>query len=136
MPRNHVPVRPPGDDLGDRRVLVVEDDPTVREVACDYLRSNGLIVDEAVDGISALKAAERTRPDLIVLDRMLPGISGTDHHAHRARLHPWTAGYRCRGDDGPGAAVVADGQVLPVGVKAAWSGRKILPTLVAWFSEA
>jgi DNA-binding response OmpR family regulator len=41
-------------------------------------RSAGLIVDEAVDGISALKAAERTSPDLIVLDRMLPGISGAE----------------------------------------------------------
>lgn len=66
------------DDLRDRRVLVVEDDPTVREVACDYLRSAGLIVDQASDGFSALKAAERTRPDLIVLDRMLPGIDGVE----------------------------------------------------------
>ncbi|WP_426975692.1 response regulator transcription factor [Pseudarthrobacter sp. O4] len=65
-------------DLRDRRVLVVEDDPTVREVACDYLRSAGLIVDQAIDGISALTAAERTRPDLIVLDRMLPGINGAE----------------------------------------------------------
>jgi DNA-binding response OmpR family regulator len=70
--------RTSGDDLRDRRVLVVEDDPTVREVACDYLRSAGLIVDEAADGFSALRAAERTRPDLIVLDRMLPGIDGAE----------------------------------------------------------
>jgi DNA-binding response OmpR family regulator len=67
-----------GDDLRDRRVLVVEDDPMVREVAADYLRSAGLIVDQATDGFSALSAAERTRPDLIVLDRMLPGIDGAE----------------------------------------------------------
>lgn len=77
MARTHGPVRL-GDDLRDRRVLVVEDDPTVREVACDYLRSAGFIVDHAADGFSALKAAEHTRPDLIVLDRMLPGISGAE----------------------------------------------------------
>jgi DNA-binding response OmpR family regulator len=65
-------------DLRDRRVLVVEDDPTVREVACDYLRSAGLIVDQASDGFSALRAAERARPDLIVLDRMIPGIDGAE----------------------------------------------------------
>jgi DNA-binding response OmpR family regulator len=65
-------------DLRNRRVLVVEDDPTVREVACDYLRSAGLIVDQASDGFSALRAAERTRPDLIVLDRMIPGIDGAE----------------------------------------------------------
>jgi DNA-binding response OmpR family regulator len=66
------------DDLRDRRVLVIEDDSTVREVACDYLRSAGLIVQEAVDGISGLRAAERVQPDLVVLDLMLPGISGTE----------------------------------------------------------
>jgi len=65
-------------DLRDRRVLVVEDDPTVREVASGYLRSAGLIVDEAVDGFAALAAAERTPPDLVVLDRMLPGIDGLE----------------------------------------------------------
>jgi DNA-binding response OmpR family regulator len=74
----HGAARPSGDDLRDRRVLVVEDDPTVREVACDYLRSAGLIVDQAADGFSALRAAERSRPDLIVLDRMLPGIDGAE----------------------------------------------------------
>lgn len=66
------------EDLRDRRVLVVEDDLTVREVACSYLRASGLIVDEAADGFSALSIAEETPPDLIVLDRMLPGISGIE----------------------------------------------------------
>jgi len=65
-------------DLRDRRVLVVEDDPTVREVAAGYLRSAGLIVDEATDGFSALDVARRTPPDLVVLDRMLPGINGLE----------------------------------------------------------
>jgi DNA-binding response OmpR family regulator len=78
MPPTRGTERTSGDDLRDRRVLVVEDDPTVREVACDYLRSAGLIVDHAADGFSALRAAERTRPDLIVLDRMLPGIDGAE----------------------------------------------------------
>jgi DNA-binding response OmpR family regulator len=68
----------PVDELRDRRVLVVEDDPTVREVACDYLRSAGFIVDEAADGVEALRMAERTPPDLIVLDRMIPGFDGVE----------------------------------------------------------
>lgn len=78
MPQTRGIPGPVGGDLRDRRVLVVEDDPTVREVTGDYLRSAGLIVDQAIDGISALSAAERTRPDLIVLDRMLPGINGAE----------------------------------------------------------
>lgn len=68
----------PVDELRDRRVLVVEDDPTVREVACDYLRSAGFIVDEAADGVEALRMAEQTPPDLIVLDRMIPGFDGVE----------------------------------------------------------
>lgn len=65
-------------DLADRRVLVVEDDPTVLEVAVAYLRSAGFLVDTAGDGFAALDAVERTRPDLVVLDRMLPGIEGLE----------------------------------------------------------
>lgn len=67
--------------------MVVEDDPTVREVASGYLRSVGLIVDEAVDGFAALKLAERTPPDLVVLDRMLPGIDGIEVARRLRRLH-------------------------------------------------
>ncbi|NYF11429.1 DNA-binding response OmpR family regulator [Leifsonia sp. AK011] len=66
------------DVLADRRVLVVEDDPTVREVACNYLKAAGFVVTSAPDGFAALDAVERERPDLIVLDRMLPGIDGAE----------------------------------------------------------
>ena len=73
-----VPVDAHDDLLTDRRVLVVEDDPTVREVACSYLTSAGFLVDEAADGVSALRVAARARPDLVVLDRMLPGLDGVE----------------------------------------------------------
>jgi DNA-binding response OmpR family regulator len=65
-------------DLIDRRVLVVEDDPTVREVAASYLAAAGFLVDQAVDGFEALDAARTHAPDFIVLDRMLPGIDGAE----------------------------------------------------------
>jgi DNA-binding response OmpR family regulator len=65
-------------DLADRRILVVEDDPTVREVVETYLEADGFIVDVAVDGFSALDTIDRRRPDLVVLDRMLPGIDGAE----------------------------------------------------------
>lgn len=66
------------DDLRDRRVLVVDDDPTVAEVVTDYLRSAGFVVDRVADGFAAIEAVERISPDLIVLDRMLPGIDGIE----------------------------------------------------------
>jgi DNA-binding response OmpR family regulator len=64
--------------LTDRRVLVVEDDPTVLEVATSYLRSAGFLVDQATDGFQALESLERVAADLVVLDRMLPGIDGVE----------------------------------------------------------
>jgi DNA-binding response OmpR family regulator len=69
-------VRP--DPLQGRRVLVVDDDPTVSEVVCSYLRSAGFIVDVADDGLRAVELARGIRPDLVVLDRMLPGIDGLE----------------------------------------------------------
>jgi DNA-binding response OmpR family regulator len=65
-------------ERADRRVLVVEDDATVLEVAATYLRAAGYIVSTAVDGFGALDSVERFNPDLIVLDRMLPGLDGAE----------------------------------------------------------
>ena len=67
------------DPAGTRpRVLVVDDDPTVAEVVCRYLRAASFDADAVGDGISALAAAEAQRPDLVVLDRMLPGMDGLE----------------------------------------------------------
>lgn len=65
-------------DLVDRRVLVVDDDATIAEVASQYLRAAGFIVDHVSDGFAAIDAHARIGPDLIVLDRMLPGIDGVE----------------------------------------------------------
>ena len=66
------------EDLIDRRVLVVDDDPTVAEVVSEYLHSAGFVVDRVADGFAAIEAEARISPDLIVLDRMLPGIDGIE----------------------------------------------------------
>jgi DNA-binding response OmpR family regulator len=60
------------------RVLVVEDDLTVAEVVLAYLRRAGYDVAHAADGLSALEAAAAHRPDLVVLDLMLPGLDGLE----------------------------------------------------------
>ena len=59
-------------------MLVVDDDPTIGEVASDYLRAAGLVVELVSDGFAALAAVERDAPDMIVLDRMLPGVDGLE----------------------------------------------------------
>ena len=60
------------------RVLVVDDDPTVAEVVVDYLRQAGMESRHAADGHAALRLADVWRPDLVVLDVMLPGIDGLE----------------------------------------------------------
>jgi DNA-binding response OmpR family regulator len=60
------------------QVLVVDDEPTVREVVQHYLKREGYRVQVAADGPAALAALDAGPPDLIVLDLMLPGTDGLD----------------------------------------------------------
>jgi DNA-binding response OmpR family regulator len=66
------------DDMTGTKVLVVDDEPTVREVVAGYLRRDGHEVSEAADGNVALEMLEAETPDLVVLDMMLPGVNGLD----------------------------------------------------------
>lgn len=58
------------------RILVVEDDPTVAEVVGRYLEREGFEVDLVGDGHDAVEYAGGGLPDLVILDLMLPGMSG------------------------------------------------------------
>ena len=60
------------------RVLLVEDDATVRDVVTRYLGEAGYEVTEAVDGRAGLESTRDRLPDVVVLDLMLPGMSGLD----------------------------------------------------------
>ncbi|GAA1863016.1 response regulator transcription factor [Pseudonocardia ailaonensis] len=60
------------------RVLVVDDDETVRDVVGRYLGAAGHEVELAADGPGALRAARATPPDVVVLDLMLPGLGGLE----------------------------------------------------------
>ncbi len=61
-----------------RTILVVDDEPRIVEIARDYLKQAGFRVVSAGDGEIALASARLERPNLIVLDLMLPGIDGYD----------------------------------------------------------
>jgi two-component system, OmpR family, response regulator len=58
------------------RLLVVDDEPSIRELLTASLRFAGFEVFPAADGAEALKLAEQHRPDLVVLDIMLPDLDG------------------------------------------------------------
>jgi DNA-binding response OmpR family regulator len=64
--------------MGQRRVLVVEDEATIAESVAARLRAEGFAVQIAGDGPSAVAAVRRDRPDLVVLDVMLPGFDGLE----------------------------------------------------------
>jgi len=57
-------------------ILVVDDEPKIVRLARDYLEKNGFRVTTAADGQSALTIAHREKPDLVILDLMLPHIDG------------------------------------------------------------
>ncbi len=59
-------------------VLVVDDEPKIVRLARDYLEKNGFRVVTAADGQSALATARREKPDLVILDLMLPNIDGRE----------------------------------------------------------
>jgi two-component system OmpR family response regulator len=58
------------------RILVVDDEPSIVDAVSTALRYEGFVVTEAVNGRTALAIAQENRPDLIVLDVMLPDLDG------------------------------------------------------------
>jgi DNA-binding response OmpR family regulator len=72
-----------------RHLLVVDDDAGIRDVVRAYAARDGYRVTEAADGHEAQRVVEQDRPDLVVLDLMVPGIDG------------WELCRRWRASDGP-----------------------------------
>ena len=62
----------------DARILLVEDDPSIREVTAIGLRAAGFEVDTAADGAAGLERWRRDRSDLVLLDVMLPRLDGLE----------------------------------------------------------
>jgi len=60
------------------KILVIDDEPTIVNLVTAYLKPEGYEVYTAEDGLKGLKAARAFKPDLIVLDVMLPGIDGIE----------------------------------------------------------
>ena len=66
-------------DAGHRpRALVVEDEPHVRELWCEFLRVMGCDSDQAATGVEGLDYLDRARYDLLVTDLLMPGLNGWD----------------------------------------------------------
>src|SRR5437868_2081747 len=64
--------------MHERRILVVEDDDSIRELLIDYLQLHALSVDAARDGVEALHQISTIPYNVVVLDVMMPKMSGVD----------------------------------------------------------
>jgi two-component system alkaline phosphatase synthesis response regulator PhoP len=60
------------------KILIIDDEPSIVTLVSAYLKPEGYEVYTASDGLSGLKAAKAYKPDLIVLDLMLPGLDGIE----------------------------------------------------------
>ncbi len=71
-----------------QRVLVVDDDPLLRNLMRFHLEQDMLIIDEAEDGLQALNQVQRHPPDLILLDIMMPVMDGSEFARRLRQLPP------------------------------------------------
>jgi PAS domain S-box-containing protein len=69
-------------------ILVVDDDPDVRGFIVEALEEQGYVVREAADGREGIAELDRETPDLIVLDFIMPGLSGADVARHARERRP------------------------------------------------
>src|SRR5206468_9126402 len=69
-------------------ILVVDDDPDVRGFIVEALEEQGYQVREAADGREGIAEVDRETPDLIVLDFIMPGLSGADVARHARKRRP------------------------------------------------
>ncbi len=70
------------------KVLVVDDEPEVREVLQEFLSGRGYEVTVAENGLAALAALEAQRPDLVLLDVAMPGMDGVETLRRIVELQP------------------------------------------------
>lgn len=72
----------------EKKILIVEDEPDIREAMAEAIAQAGFTVSVAENGATGLKVAQAERPDLILLDIIMPIMDGHEF-LKRLRLDPW-----------------------------------------------
>lgn len=60
----------------ERKVLIIDDDPSINELVCMALTNEGYVTYDALSGIRGYRVAKREQPDIIILDIMMPEMDG------------------------------------------------------------
>lgn len=76
--RDHVVQNAPVSNSGNKTILVVDDDPNIRQLLRQQLEAEGYTIREARDGLDAIACVNKAAPDLIILDVMIPEMNGFD----------------------------------------------------------
>src|ERR1051325_10956970 len=121
-----------------KRILVIEDTEDNRLILGDLLSNAGYELIEAVDGLEGVAAAEREKPDLILMDIQLPGIDGYEA-TRRIRAIPALVGvpiiavtsYALSGDETKAREAGCDGYIAKP-----YSPRQLLATVRQFLPEA
>jgi two-component system, cell cycle response regulator DivK len=121
-----------------KRILIIEDTEDNRQIIGDLLSNAGYDLIEAVDGLEGVAAAEREKPDLILMDIQLPGIDGYEA-TRRIRAIPALASvpiiavtsYALSGDEAKTREAGCDGYIAKP-----YSPRQLLATVREFLPEA
>ena len=81
---------------GKKRVLIVEDDTTIRNALIDILGSEGFQVSAAPNGVVALEMLETVKPRIMLIDNLMPGMNGAEL-IRRIRSNPKHSGIKLVG---------------------------------------
>jgi CheY-like chemotaxis protein len=72
-----------------KKILVVEDDNSIRELLVEFLESEGYFVDSAVNGLEGIKYLKEKTPDLILVDLMMPVMDGYAFRTEQLKHDSW-----------------------------------------------
>lgn len=74
-----------------KKILVVEDDLSIREIIVEILESEGYVVSSGINGRDGLKSLETSTPDLIIMDVMMPIMDGFEFRENLMKNSQWSS---------------------------------------------
>ncbi len=81
-------MKPPDEKKESHRILVIDDEPVIRELLSDMLSRRGYVVDTAEDGACGLEKAESTQYSVVFTDIRMPGMNGVEVYKRLKALSP------------------------------------------------